>query len=580
MTRVLAVEWDHREVRLVSGNVGSSVTIDHALSHNFPSNSSDATVDPSVVAPIIRELASKAGHTSGDIIVAVGRGQIELRSFIVPKADRNELPDMVRFTAIRHFANVGDTWPIDFVTLPRSSSAENGEAAKVQEVNAATINPSLISQIKRICTEAGFNLKQLGVRPLASGTLGAESSKSPISKDATVLLIGMLADEAEMVVLEKGNVSFMRTVRLAVSEEQPVGVLSVGEIRRTLIAAMNARPGLEVQRVILWGRNPQVANALSDWEKNLNLPVEVVDPFSLVDAKKSAEHLTDTGKFASLLGLLHQYRPSTKSYPSKTTIDLLHPRQRQEKPKPIRQYALAAIAASTLIGGGYWWYSSTHQKLDAEIARLTKNVKDMEPNVKLSKQNTTNWLKIEKYLQGDIQWLDELAYLSERALPPEQMIFRDTSITLTPMSNQGKISSHVDIIDQDFVPQLEEKLRDDSHQVGSKEIRPGNDKNNIYGWSVDPEILISPRLVADPMTLPPPKRKEVEAENKEAEAASKGAEPSKEVVVEETKPDSKQPDEADKKLSDQKVDPSTQPVDPKEKEAPPTPSPSSGKVGE
>ncbi len=573
MTRVLAVEWDHREVRLVSGIVGSSVTVDHALSSSIPTTSSDAMVDPGIVAPIIRELASKAGHTSGDILVAVGRGQIELRSFIVPKADRNELPDMVRFTAIRHFANVGDTWPIDFVTLPRSSSADNGEEAEVQEVNAATINPSVISQIKRICTDAGFNLKQLGVRPIASGALGAESFKSPIAKEETVLLIDMLADEAEMVVLEKGNVSFMRTVRLAVSEEQPIGVLSVGEIRRTLIAAMNARPGLQVQRLILWGSNQPPANAIADWEKNLNIPVDVVDPFSMVETKKSVEHLSDTGKFASLLGLLHQYRPSTKSYPSNTTIDLLHPRQRQEKPKPIRQYALAAIAAATLIGGGYWWYSNTHQKLDAEIARLTKNLKDMEPNVKLSQQNTVNWLKIEKYLKGDIQWLDELTYLSERALPPEQMIFRDTSITLTPMSNQGKISSRVDIVDQNFVPQLEEKLRDDFHQVGSKEIRPGNDKNNIYGWSVDPEIVIEPRNVIDPMTLPPPKRKEKEPEIKQDEA-------SKEVVAEEAKRDPLPSDETDQKSQEAKPDSPVQPDATPKNETPSTATPVAGKVGE
>ncbi len=573
MTRVLAVEWDHREVRLVSGSVGSSVSIDHALSHFIPSSSPDATVELSIVAPIIRDLASKAGHTSGDIIVAVSRGQIELRSFMVPKADRNELPDMVRFTAIRHFANVGDTWPIDFVTIPKSNSAESGEEIDGQEITAATINPSLISQLKRVCSDAGFNLKQLGIRPMASGTLGSESSKSPISKDATVLLVDVLADEAEMVVLEQGNVSFMRTVRLAVSEDQPLGVLSVGEIRRTLIAAMNARPGLQVQRLVLWGRNTNAANAIAEWESSLNMPVEVIDPFSLVETRKSIEFSTDNGKFAPLIGMLHQYRATSKSTPSNTTIDLLHPRQRQEKQKPIRQYALAAIAASLVIGGGYWWYTTTHRKLDAEIAKLTQDVKLMEPNVKLSQQNTVNWQKVEKYLKGDIQWLDELAYLSERALPPEQMIIRDTTISLIPMSNQGKISSKVDIIDQNFVPQLEEKLRDELHQVGSKEIRPGNDRNNIYGWTVDPEILIQPTKVADPMTLPPPKRKEVEPEIKEVEST-------KEASTEEVKPDPKQPDESENKSPDMKPDKPSPPADSKEKDTLPTQAPLAGTVGE
>jgi Tfp pilus assembly PilM family ATPase len=570
MTRVLAVEWDHREVRLVSGSVGSSVTIDHALSHYIPASSSDATVELSNIASIIRDLASKAGHTSGDIMVAVGRGQVELRSFMVPKADRNELPDMVRFTAIRHFANVGDTWPIDFVTLPKTSSADVGEG---QEITAATMNPSLISQIKRVCSDAGFNLKQLGLRPMASGALGTEASKSPVAKDATVLLVDVLTDEAEMVVLEQGNVSFMRTVRLAVSDNQPLGVLTVGEIRRTLIAAMNARPGLQVQRLVLWGGNTSTLNAVAEWESNLNLPVEIVDPFSLVETKKSIEFSSDNGKFASLIGMLHQYRPTPKSIPSNTTIDFLHPRQRQEKQKPIRQYALAVVAASLLIGGSYWWYTSSHRKLADEISRLTQNFKDMEPNVKLSQQNTLHWQKLEKFLKGDIQWLDELAYLSERALPAEQMIFRDTGIALTPMTNQGKISSKVDIIDQNFVPQLEEKLRDDLHQVGSKEIRPGNDRNNIYGWSVDPEILIEPVKVPDPMTLPPPKRKVVEEEIKEVDSSN-------ETKPDEVKPESKPSDESEKKAPEVKLDKPTQPEDPKGKDVSPIDTPVAGKVGE
>ncbi len=80
MSKVLAAEWDSREVRVVSGFVGNSVVVEHALSQALPPVADNASIDPSIISKSIRELASKAGFTSGDILVAVGRGQVELRN--------------------------------------------------------------------------------------------------------------------------------------------------------------------------------------------------------------------------------------------------------------------------------------------------------------------------------------------------------------------------------------------------------------------------------------------------------------------------------------------------------------------
>lgn len=512
MSRILAVEWDNREVRLISGTPGSHVTIEHALRLPIPNAGPDIPMVASVVSPLLSELAKKAGVSGGDAIVLLGRGQVELRNMSLPSGDANDLPDMVRFSALRQFANVGDTWPIDFISLPNVPRSDAGsESAATNDVIAVACSPSTISQIRKILSEAGLVLKQVALRPLAASTLALSSSKLNVGPSDSVLLIDLLSEEAEMVVVEKGQTTFVRTVRINPSVDGANVALSTPEIRRTIIAAMNARPNLKVERIIVWGNVSHFEKSVEDWQAGLNLPVEVIDPLSAVDTKKHVEHDVETGRYAPLIGSLYQYRANPKSAIAYTAVDLLSPRHREEKKKPIRQYALAGTAAVLILGGGIWWYRSLHRKLDDQIKDLTAQLNEMDPNLKLAQKYSQDWKKVENYLKGDIQWLDELAYLSDHALPADKVIFRDTSIALIPISNQGKITAKIDIVDQQIHPEIEENLRDANHQVGSKEIRPGNDRNSSHGWSADPEITISPASVIDPLLAPNPK-KPVEAD--------------------------------------------------------------------
>ena len=506
MVRVVAIEWDGREIRMVVGTVGSgSVTLEHVLSQIIPGDGLNEQIDLPQLTSIIRSLASKAGVNGGEIVVGVGRSRVELRNMPLPKADADELPDMVRFTALRQFANVGDTWPIDFATLPQSDRAPEGDAVEMQEVIAMTINPSTVSQIRKACSDASFTVTQIGLRPMASGTLAAAIANSPVSLTSTVLLIDILADEADMVVLEKGHVSFMRTVRLPVSEDGTRGPLPIGEIRRTLIAAVNARPGLKIDRLILWSDPASARSSIDAWRDNLDIPVESVDPFALIELKKSVETTSDTGRFAPLIGLLLQRKLSPNAVPANTFIDFLHPRQRPEKKKPIREYAIAATAATLLIGGSLWWYRSSHHALDAEIQQLTQKYKGMEPTLKLAEKNSRDWKKVEQFLSGDIQWLDELSFFSKQALPSEQMKLGDTTITVNAVTNAGDIKTHIDLTDQKLEPKLEAQFRDHRHQVGAKGVNKSADPNSAYRWTIEPEIFVPPVTVIDPTTLPIPK---------------------------------------------------------------------------
>lgn len=540
-------------VATVTGNslVGASVVVDQLLAEPFSAESSTEQVAAPELTQVLRKLVARAGVNGSDVIVGVGRSNVEVRSLQLPQADTNDLPDMVRFTAMRLFATVGDSWPIDFVTLPQNqmpvvesgenaetkpgatpaSAKENTQPASIPpssqiEVLAVAINPATVSQIRRVCSDAGLNLVQLGLRPMASGTLATLGTYSPIGSQSNVLLIDILTDEAEMVVLEQGHVTFMRSVRLAQSESSLVNALSAAEIRRTLIAAVHARSGLKIDKIILW-TNPTKAEAtIAEWKKVIQLPVEAIDPLSVVSVstKSTFDTTDDAGTFAPLIGLTLQRRSAPQAISPPTVIDFLHPRQRVEAKKPIRAYALAGTAAALLVLGSLWWYRSSHQALDSEIESLTMRLKSMEDTLKLAQASSANWKKVERFIAGDIQWLDQLVYLSDKSLPADQMVMGDTTISLDNVTNSGLIVSRVAMTEQELEPKLEQGLRDKFHQVGAKGLNKSLDPNTPYKWTVEPEIVVPPSVVVDPTTLPPgqpvTKSKKQKQDDKAASEAS------------------------------------------------------------
>ena len=82
-----------------------------------------------------------------EALVAVGRASIELRFLSTPPAPEEELPDLVRFQAVRQFTTLGDDWPLDFV--PLSPNADGGI-----NVLAAAISPDLRRADSQDCTAA------------------------------------------------------------------------------------------------------------------------------------------------------------------------------------------------------------------------------------------------------------------------------------------------------------------------------------------------------------------------------------------------------------------------------------------
>ena len=494
MSRLVTIDCTSNEIRIAVGTKGlTGVALEHVVCCPLVLDEHEELISSPKTLDAIQSLLKKVGVKSGEAIVCVGRGSIELRALTLPTVDRNELPDMVRFAAQRHFANVGDNWPIDFVTMP--SSQEN-----MTECLAASMNPVLIDRVHKVLEACGLTLTQLVLRPMASATMAVV--KQPQLASSIVLLVDLFRDEADMAVTENGHVVFMRNVRFSASNN-PASNQQVltGEIKRTMIAAASQRPDLNVELIRIWGQDSQHGELCDSLSKSLSVPVSSLDPFQLFDASPAVriEAGDDFGKFAATLGALLAPQASDR------LIDFSNPRKRVEKTKPIFLYAIAGSAAAALLLGGFAWYWMSHSALDTEIASLNAEIKSNEATIKLTAKKVSDWNKVEKFLKGDHQFLDELDYISTRAGSSDKAMFNSATFNTDILTGASTISSKFVSTEQEYVPVLRAGLSDGTHTVSGKGVTPTQDRNNQkFPWVGDLLIKTPPVTVADPRKSDPP----------------------------------------------------------------------------
>nr|MCU0712353.1 hypothetical protein [Pirellula sp.] len=250
---------------------------------------------------------------------------------------------------------------------------------------------------------------------------------------------------------------------------------------------------LQVGRVMLWGSLESLAGMCASLSSALDLPVEGLDPFELIDVSSKAKQEvgSDKSRYAAVIGGM--LAPSLTG----SLIDFHNPRKREEKQKPVRLIALAATAAAVLLGGGVYWYASSHSALDSEIAELSTKIEANKKSLELAKTTTSQWKKLEKFLSGSYSVLEQLEFVSSNALPPEKMIFRSTTFNLETKKEEGVVSTNYVTPDQSNRTEAEARLRGAGRTVTSGGFTKSMDKTSPFAWASSLNIRLAPRKVED-----------------------------------------------------------------------------------
>jgi Tfp pilus assembly PilM family ATPase len=459
MPQLLALEWDGTEARLaVASSRGDQVVIEQAFSVELRSREPGGDKSEVDIGARLAAALGARGLGRMDTLVAIGRTNIELRQLSLPPAPDDELPDLVRFQAMREFNEFDEDWLLDFVPLDDSPD-------QPRTVLAAAIGPDLVEQIQQTCQAAGLKPRRIVLRACAAASLLARNESS--RQGELRLLIDLLSEEADLTVMADGRVVFLRTTRVGGDPPQPQ--VLIGEVRRTMAAVQNQLGGRKVDSIVLCGRGAQQTEMAERIEKDLAVPTAVFDPFQglkLGGELRSAppEH---PGRFAPLIGLL-----LTELEHTGHAVDFLHPRRKKEEPPKWRRYVIPAVAGVLLLALYLGWQHIQHGRLYEQINDLEAQRKSWEAtNEKAVKIQKVVDL-IDKWAATDVCWLDVLAEGSRRFPPAEDAVLGHLILGPGPNSQGGQMTLEGFAKSLPVIEKMEQGLRDAGRRVESKNSSP------------------------------------------------------------------------------------------------------------
>ncbi|TWU47197.1 hypothetical protein Poly51_49950 [Rubripirellula tenax] len=505
MPKKIAIDWDEIELRLVVGQVsGSRVKVTDAMI--IPLEGTTAT-------EALRGAMKTLGLTGTEAMIAIGRGYAELRELQLPPVPDEELPDMVRFQAIRSFASAGDSATVDFLVTRRK---ENGV-----DMIAAAIGPAKLNEIRKACEACGITASRVSLRPLAASALYLIQSAA--AREGDVVLVDLLAGDAEIVIARAGRVIFVRTVRMPTDQAARPRALA-GELKRSLVAC---GAGATPEKVVLWGRESVHVDDQRMLAEASGATVEVLNPFDLVDVdQECANSLPDhVGRLAPLVGLL-----AADEHHADRLIDFLNPRKRvEEEPNRFRTAAMVAAPVLLTLVGGYLLFGRL-SGMDREIAELKTANAGMKPAVDLASASAARTETVDQFLDGDVNWLNEMRRLAATMPPADKMIVRSISGSSDPRRGGGKLVVTAAVTEPSVIDSFEQSLRDATHSVvGDGVVESKNQDAYRYGINetitIDSEAVrnqryegILERLMAEPKSEAEPEPKPETALEPETEA--------------------------------------------------------------
>lgn len=449
MARLIAIDWDRIEARMIVARTqGDGLVVDRVLA--VPLQLEGQENAPENLEQELAKALGTDGLPKGQTLMAIGRSQIELRSMKLPPSPDDELPEMVRFQALREFSSLKPDSPLDFLPLGDAGS-EPGE------VMAAAISTELATQIHGAITSQGHEPLRTVMRPCSTASLAIRRVAG--IRGAITLIIAQQSDSAELVVTKDGIAVFSRSFRMPIDwHPGETGEPLVGEVRRTIAAAQNQLGGMKIEQIVLFGTEAEHDGLRRRLQDRTNLNVELLDPFDSV--RMSDPKPKQPERYAALLGMLQDEASGVAP-----VIDFSNPRKKPEAESNRRQTVLYAALAATLLLGICFLIWMQFNKLERQVSQLKSGINKYNRENKKLEFDSQLFKTLDTWKKADRNWLDELVHLSSS----ENLTADDFRLESLNASSRDGYRGTIDIQgrakDLDAQQRLQIELDDETHDV-------------------------------------------------------------------------------------------------------------------
>jgi hypothetical protein len=483
LARILALDWDHQQLHVVSATVGRhGVQIRQAVA--WAEEKSPNPADAEELGRLLRERLKAAGIAAAPVLVCVGRDRLILKDVRYPAVPEAEEPAVIRFQAVKELTDPAEEAVIDYTASAEATA--NGERRAL----ALIIRRELLNTYQSLCKAAGLKLLAVTPRPLCAAAcfehLTAKAKQAPLPEPpgATVAVLTVTERWAEFCVLRGGQLLLARSLG--------VGSTLAGEVRRNVSVYAGQAPSQPVRALYVAG-NGDEAELRARLQELLRLPVHSLDSFAgqsgwpgLSLRSPGAQPQTGAsedsspghparGGFVAPVGLLHAWA-IRKPLP----INFVAPKQPKPPRDPNRKRILAGAAAAAilLVCTVAYCYSKLDAR-DRRIEELSSLRNELDTRLVQIEEDAKRIGALDEWSQREIVWLDELYDLTERF--PDTNAIRLTLLDGAAQTPTGK-DRHVARMtltgitteDHSAVDTLMSKLEEDRdyYNVDAKQTSP------------------------------------------------------------------------------------------------------------
>ncbi len=468
---VLAAQWDRTGLDYVLADwQGGRVTITAAGSIERVAEEGDT---PPAPGELLRAELASLGVRHCELLVALGRGSVDVLPLHLPPAGDQELPTLVANQVVRDAGETAESGVIDYVPL----DTPEGQS---REVFAFAVDGATIDEIATEAKQAGLRPAAVIYRPLASVTL--LQRLVPQSR-RTMILVTLHDREADLTIVRNGRLLYTRTARLV--ESNNVGDIAAQlsvEVTRSLAAASLTADG-EEQHLYVFGSLEESEQLVQDLSDELSLPASLLDPLRREHVAGSLP--ADAARLAPLVGLIHGYLER------RLPLDFLHPKRPPAPPNYYRRGATYAAAVMALVAAGAYYAWDVRTQAAEQVAALRKSVDDTRTLLEKVQQKQAVVDAIWQWETDNVNWLDELYDLTSRLPGGQEAVVR--RLTISPgRAGQPVIELSIQVRDPEVRSRLTDQLRDAFHDVESPGVSEQSASTD-YPWQFETRITLRKR---------------------------------------------------------------------------------------
>lgn len=407
------------------------------------------------------------------LVVLLSRPELDLPTLNLPPADASELPSLIASEVEQQLGETEEPPIVDFHVIPNPDA---DSAAPIQ-VLAFALPAKEMTNLQKQVEPTNFRLAAICSRHLAPLSI---LRRQNIPDTTLAVAVHLYAGEVELAVCRGSEPILLRTIRLSTDEPSRVAEQIWMEMQRCLTLLTQETAELKLCWYVFATNDAakQVATAL---QEHGVASFHTIDPlvdwdFDRKNATKDLESITTS---AANAGAAWDFVNNA------LTVNLLAPKRPPKPKNPMVRWAAIGAGAALVLGVAVYFMLSDVWQLQIDVDALQSELKDTQKLTAKYQEKSDQVAAVQSWLSDQVDWLAELNELSNRLPDGQDATVR--RLTASSNANTATIDLSLQVAQQEFISQLESRIRSAKYAATSKQISQNPDSSE-YPWQFETRI--------------------------------------------------------------------------------------------